>query len=331
MADGRRRVLVLGALAALAPRARAAAPMRRVGLLLLTPSASVTDPFIAGLRGRGWHEGRDIALATRFTASAQDQAVKLARELLEWGAEVVVAVSTANAVAARKATQRVPIVMLGGGYPVESGLAKSLARPGGNVTGISIYAERRLFGKYVSLVKELVPHVRELGVLWGYTPPAFPQVESDITLGEMRKAAQSINVRLREWRNGSQQQLDSHLSDASSASIDALFVTSGAPQAAPGNVARIAELCRVRRLPAVCDVTGAFFHAAGVLAYTADLDEIGARATSMVDRILRGADPAELPMEQPTRFNLVVNMRQARTIATPVPAALLVRADRVIE
>jgi len=331
MPDRTRRLLVLGGALAALPAIAQPGRTPRLGLLLLTPNSAVTDPFVAGLKERGWEEGRNLALETRFTASRQDQAGRLAGELLLGRADVLVAVSTANALAARQATSTVPIVMLGGGYPVEAGLAKSLARPGGNVTGISIYAQREVFGKFVALAKELLPSLRDLGVLWGYGPPAFPQIEADITLAEMRRAAAATRIRLHEWMNRSQADLDANLAAAATAALGALFVTSGAPQAAPGNVEKIAQLCRARRLPSVCDVSGAFFQRAGVLAYSADLNEIGARAASFVDRILRGADPAELPMEQPTKFNLIVNLKQARAIAMSVPTSILARADRVIE
>jgi putative ABC transport system substrate-binding protein len=268
---------------------------------------------------------------SRVTAPDQPRAADMARELLDRRAEVLVTVGTANAVAARQATGTTPIVMLGSGYPVESGLAASLARPGGNVTGLSVYAGSEIFGKYVALLRELVPSLRELGVFWGYAPPAFPQVETDLALGEMRKAAEATGLRLRAWLNRSEAELAANIAEAAGTPIQALFVTAGGPHSIASGIARISEFCAKRRLPVMCDVTGVYFQSGGVLAYSAILSELGRRGAEYVDRILRGARPGELPIEQPSRFELVVNMKFARAAGIPVPQALLLRADRVIE
>ena len=338
MAVSRRRLLVLGGLLAAVPvpvvaqRARSA----RLGVLHLAPpgaSSSATDlfhVFSEALKDRGWAVGRNLVIESRTTAGAPHRAVDFAKELLQNGAEMLVAVGSSNALAARQATSTVPIVMLASGFPVESGLAASLARPGGNVTGLRVYAGE-VFGKYVALVKELVPSLTELGIFWGYGPPAFPPIETPLALDEMRRAADTLNIQLRVWQNPDAAALTANLREAANTRMQALFVTSGTAQTVPAAVAQITRFCEVRRLPTMCDLAGLFFQTGGVLAYSVDIAELGMRGASFVDRILRGANPAELPIEQPTRFQLIVNAKRAKALGIAVPAALLTRADRVIE
>ena len=341
MPVSRRRVLVLGGLLAAAPARVISQPARstgravRLGVLHLAPPAtspSASDlfqVFSASLKDRGWAVGRNLVIESRTTADAPHRAVDFAKELLQNGAEMLVVVGSSNALAARRATSTVPIVMLASGYPVESGLAASLARPGGNVTGLRIYAGE-VFGKYVALAKELVPSLKELGIFWGYGPPAFPAIETPLGLDEMQRAADSLSIHLRVWQNPDAAALAANLRDAANVRMQALFVTSGTVQAVPAAVAQITHFCEARRLPAMCDIAGIFFQTGGVLAYSVDLAELGARGASFVDRILRGANPAELPIEQPTRFQLIVNARRAKALGFEIPGALLTRADRVI-
>ena len=291
----------------------------------------LTDPFFAALQVRGWSLGQNLEVETRVTAREQSRAHELARELIDQGANVLVTVGTANAVAARRASASVPIVMLASGFPVESGLAASLARPGGNVTGLSVYAGSELFAKYIALLKELVPQLRQLGIFWGYAPPAFPERETELAVGAMRRAAAALGIDVRVWMNPDESALAKSLAAAAGVHIDALFVSAGGAQSVPEGIAKLAAFCEQRRLPAMCDVAGNFFQAGGVLSYTVDFKELGVRGASFVDRILRGAKPGELPIEQPTRFELVVNARRAKAIGMTIPASILLRADRVIE
>lgn len=304
---------------------------KRLGMLLLVEVPPLTDPFFSALRGRGWVVGKNLEVESRVTAPEQGRASEIARELLANGSDLIVTVGTANAVAARSASKTVPIVMLGSGYPVEVGLAKSLRKPAGNVTGISVYAGSEIFGKYVALFRDLVPQMRELGIFWGYAPPAFPERETEIAVGQMRSAADVLGIGTRVWMNPDERALDKNLAELINTRVDGLFVSAGGAQSVPGGIAKVAAYCEKRRLPTVCDVAGVFFHAGGVLSYSPDFGELGARAASFVDRILRGAKAGDLPIEQPTRFELVVNMKRASSIGMTVPASLLLRADRVIE
>jgi putative tryptophan/tyrosine transport system substrate-binding protein len=330
-----RRALILSAIGALAgpvaPALAQPAKPRRLGVLLLGPLAALTEPFYASLNDRGWSVGRNLQVETRATAGEQQRAPEMAAEMIRSGAEILVTVSSANAVAARRASSTVPIVMLASGYPVESALAASLARPGGNVTGLSIYAGTEVFGKYIGLLKEAVPKLRELGIFWGYAPPAFPEAETELCVGEMRRAAEALKMTVRVWMNPDEGRLENNLASAATAPLDALFVSAGGAQSTAAGIARVAAFCEKRRLPTMCDVAGNFFHAGGVLSYSVDFRELGVRGASFVDRILRGAKPGELPIEQPTRFELVVNLKRAKAIGLAIPPSILARADRVIE
>ena len=325
----------LGALAAVAwPRFAASetsVKRRRLGVLLLGQLPALTDPFFAALHEKGWSLGKNLEADVQITAREQSRAHVVARRLIERGADMLVTVGTANAVAARRASSEIPIVMLASGYPVESGLAASLARPGANVTGLSVYAGSEVFGKYVTLLKDLVPELGEFGIFWGYAPPAFPEEETTLAVGEMQRAAGRLGIKPRLWMNPDEAALTRAMTEAASARLDAIFVSAGGAQSVPEGIAKLAAFAAERRLPTVCDVAGNFFMAGGVLAYSVDFRELGVRGAAFVDRILRGAKPGELPIEQPTRFELVVNLKRARTIGRSVPTALLARADRVID
>jgi putative tryptophan/tyrosine transport system substrate-binding protein len=299
--------------------------------LLLGPFPALTNPFLAALRDRGWALGKNLQVETRVTAPEQPRAAQMARELIAKGASLIAVTGTANALAAREASTSVPIVALACGYPVESGLAASLARPGGNVTGLSVYAGTEIFGKDVALFKEAVPKLRNLGVFWGYAPPAFPQVETDMVMDEMRRAGSALGIHLKFWLNPDMRALERTLAEAATAPLDAVFVSAGGAQSAPDGIDQVAQFCERRRLPTMCDVAGNFFAAGGVISYSVDFRELGVRGAAFVDRILRGAKPAEMPIEQPRRFELVVSLKRARLIGMTIPRSILTRADRVIE
>ena len=330
----RREVLLsVGASAALAaiPAFAQRQSKRRLGLLLLVSVPSLTDPLFRALGEKGWRLGANLEIETRITAPQQQRAVDMAKELLGWGADILVTVSTANALAARQASSNVPIVMLASGYPVESGLAASYARPGGNVTGLSIYAGSALFGKHVEVTRELVPSLRQLGVFWGYAPPAFPQIETDLALGEMQAAGTAMNVKIRAWFNRDEASLEANLAAAANSGIDALFVSAGGPQSQPKIIERIVRFVLNRRLPTACDAAGVYFMQGGLVAYSADFAELGTRAAAYADRILRGDKPAGMPIEQPTRFELVVNRKFAKALGFAIPHSLVLRADRFVD
>ena len=176
-----------------------------------------------------------------------------------------------------------------------------------------------------------MPSLRDLGVFWGYAPPAYPQIETEMCLNEMRRAADGLNIRLRTWLNRDQRELDANLAEAAKPPLQAMFLTAGGPQSTPEGIAKVAAFCESRRLPAVADINSAMFRAAGILAHSPDINELAMRGASFVDRILRGAKPGELPIEHPTRYQLYVNAKRAKAVGVKIPASILARADRMIE
>jgi putative tryptophan/tyrosine transport system substrate-binding protein len=313
-------------------RAQESKSVYRIGILQPGPNPQLADPLIAGLGERGWVGGRNLVIEFRYTDGDSVRAEALARDLVEARMDVIVTNVTATAMAARRATSAVPIVMLTSGFPVEGGLANSLRRPGGNVTGITVYAGGGpIFGKYVELLRELVPHLREFGVLWGFAPPSYKIEQVAPATDALRRAANALKLNMRFWETGTERALVAALASAANLPLDALFVTSGTIHGQPEIARRIAEFAVQRRLPTVTDFAGRFFPVGGVLAYSASPRELAARTAHLVDRILRGAKPEDLPIEQPTMYELSVNLKLARTLGLTIPPSLLARADQVIE
>ncbi|MEW6687596.1 MAG: ABC transporter substrate-binding protein [Pseudomonadota bacterium] len=330
----RRRFLAAAGWLLIAPLVHAQQPGRkfRLGFLLPVASPIFFDPFTAAMRQHGWTEGRDFVLETRVTPG-YERSAELARELVALKVDLIVSLGTVNAMAARDATRTIPIVMFASGYPVEVGLVESYRRPGTNVTGLSSYAGGEVWGKYLELLGEVRPRLRELAVFWDYAPPVWSAKEIDHLVVELRKAARHMGINLHLSMVRSEKELVDAIAAATRASVEALLVTSGGGvhnQPAPG--ARIANFILERRLPAVTDFAGTAFAAMRcVLAYAVPIPELAQRAASFVNRILRGARPGELPIEFPTRFELVVNIKVARQIDLKIPQSIMLRADRVIE
>jgi putative ABC transport system substrate-binding protein len=331
-----RRTLVNGfCIAALVPtiaRAQVVGKVYRVGVLTPNPASPLPGLLIAALRERGWVVGRNLAVEIHDTKGDPERAEALAKDLVREPVDLIVTNVTATAMAARRATSVIPIVMLTSSFPVEAGLATSLARPGGNVTGMTLYAGGLLFGKFVQLLRELVPTLRELGVLWGYAPPSYRPEQVAPATDELRRAAKALNINVRFWQTGTEGNLEAALATAASAPLDALFVTAGVIHSRPDTAPRIARFVLQRRLPALTDFPGPLFTAGGaVLAYAVEVKELAARAAYLVDRILKGAKPGELPIEQPTKYELTVNLKTAKALGLNIPHSLVIRADRVID
>jgi len=312
-------------------RAQTAGRVFRLGFLAPGPIPQLSDALIAALRDRGWGS-QNLVVDLRYTQGNPQNAERLARELATERVDVIVTVVTATAMAARRATNVLPIVMYISGYPVEGGLAASLAQPGGNVTGMTVYAGGgELFGKFLQLLRELRPSLRELGVFWGYAPPSYKLEQVAPAIDELRRAATAFNMNVHFWQTGTESDLGAALSAAATMPLDGLFVTGGVIHNLQAIASRIAQFTHERRLPAVTDSPGNLFLAGGaILSYSAELKELASRTAYFVDRIFKGARPGDLPIEQPTKYELTVNLKAARTIGLTVPSALLLRADRVI-
>ena len=318
-------ITLLGGAAAVWPLAvRAQQPAMPV-IGLLSPgdnSTHYTDGLFAGLRELGYVEGRNIRIESRWAQGKFDQLAQMAAELVRLKVDVLVTSLTEASLQAKKATATIPIVMAGVGDPVAAGLIASLARPGGNLTGTSGVAVD-VVGKQVELLKEIVPGVSRIAVLWNPANATFQALQ----VREAEQAARKAGLELQLLEARGPSELDAAFAD----------IKKGTPALAVlGDplfniyAATIAELALKNRIATVS--AGRPFAVAGMLlAYGANLSHMHKRAAVYVDKILKGASPADLPVEQPTTFELVVNLKTAKALGLTVPPTLLARADEVIE
>lgn len=324
----RRHVLsgtVTFALAFLLPTGLSAQPSTRkivIGLLDAGQLVEGWDAFREQLRELGYVEGRNVSFEQRFAKGRLEALPALANELVELKVAVIVTTASAAAIAAEHATHKIPIVMATGGDQVSRGLANSLARPGGNVTGVtSLTAD--LMGKRFELLRELVPRSARVAALWhaGNTP-------SMTSVRELERSAASARVAFQSFRIRDAAELTDAFSAMTRERIDAVVVVNSPLVYLERK--RIAELALKHRLPAIYG--GAeYADAGGLLAYGPSYPELFRRAAIYVDKILKGANPANLPIEQPTTFELVINANTARALGLAIPSSMLARAKRVIQ
>jgi putative ABC transport system substrate-binding protein len=314
-------------LAALAPLAAAQQPRKipRVGYLAAV-SASADAPrleaFRQGLRELGYVEGQNILVDYRHENVDFERLPRLATELLHLDVDVLVAVTTNAALAAKKVTPTLPIVFMGVTDPISAGLAESLARPGGNSTGVTNVAAI-LAGKRLEFLKETVPGITRVAVLWDpQAPGSVPQwKESQVPAEKLRLQLYPMEVsRVDNYAHA--------FKDAIKARNQAVWVTLN--PLANSNQKLIAELAIDSRLPSIC-ARGDYAENGCLMAYGPDYSTEGRDGARYVDKILKGAKPAELPIEQPTKFELVVNLKTAKRIGVVVPQSVLDRADKVIQ
>jgi len=299
--------------------------IRRIGLLSPFSAAEATpwhQAFRQGLRDLGWVEGKNISIEVRYADGRTDRLPGMAAELVRLNVDVVVTSVTPDALAAKNATRTIPIVMASPGDPVTAGLVVSLARPGGNITGLSQMAPE-LVGKRLELLKEIVPKLSRVAVLWS---PG----ERSSTLGwnQLQGPAKKLGVQLRSLEVRSVDNLEGTFDDATRARAGALAILTGPIFVT--NQRRIAEFALKNRLPSIFHLTE-YVDAGGLVAYGPDRSDLFRRAAGYVDKILKGAKPADLPVEQPTKFELVINLKTAKALGLTIPQSLLLRADQVIE
>jgi putative ABC transport system substrate-binding protein len=328
---GSRRAFVTGlagaaTLAAAGTRVPRAAAQRvpRLGVLLYgLPGGAAPGEraMFDRLQELGWVEGRTLAVERRYAEGREDRIADIAAEIAALRVDVILAFGMDLAKAARAATTAVPIVMTGSEDPVKSGLVTSLARPGGNVTG-STYMSPQLAGKRLELLRETLPRVARIGVL-------LDPNHVDDYLADLQGPARALGVQLQVLEVHAPSDLDRAVALATRAGADALFVVPA--RLTVFHQRRIAQLAMEARLPSV-SAYSEFPRAGGLMSYGADTTEMARRVTApQVDRLLKGARPAELPIEQPTRFELVVNAKTAKSMALTLPPSLLLRADQVIQ
>jgi len=280
------------------------------------------EAFRLALGEHGWIEGKNISFEYRYAEGRHDRYLDLATDLVRLKVDAIIATATADALAAQKATQTIPIVMVAAGDPVASGLAKSLARPGGNVTGLTQISVE-LVGKRLELLKEMVPKLSRVAVLWN------PQgLLSSSGWKELQLPAQQLGVQLHSLEVRSAKDFDHAFGEATKARAGALFIAPDVLMVA--NLKRIADLATKNRLASIYHLSE-FANVGGLVAYGPDRADLFRRAATFVHKILKGAKPADLPVEQPTKFELVVNMKIAKALGITIPQTILVRATKVIE
>jgi putative ABC transport system substrate-binding protein len=319
-------LVALGAFPALS-RGQGATRTYRIGYLIDQPLIEPPTPeraaFLHGLRELGYVEGVNLRIEYRSSESDPAFLPELAAELAAMRVDAIVATPNAPVHAAIKASRTIPIVFLIGNDPVRQGFAKSLARPGGNATGITML-QPTLEPKRLELLRELLPRARRVATLQAPSPTAFTGEYEQF----MSAAAQKLGLTLEGHAIRDLGELPAQLDKIAASRPDALLIVADQRLIAARRI--IAEFAFSRRLPSVMGVTD-YAQLGGLVSYATNIPEQFRRLASYVDRVLKGAKPGELPIEQPAKFELVVNLKTAAALGVTVPQSVLVRADRAIE
>jgi len=320
-------IFVLAILAApLATDAQQPSRVPRIGYLefgTAAPGTSFLEAFRQGLRDLGWVEGQNIAIEVRYAEGKRDQLPELAAELVRRKVDLIFASTTPAALAAKHATTTIPIVIGLVADPVGGGVVASLARPGGNITGWTHEPGLEILGKRLELIKEAVSGAARIGALWNPANPIHgPAVK------ELEAAAQALKVQLHPVPVQDPKELESAFAALTRQRAGALTVIPDGMFLAQAD--RIIALAARSRLPAIYGFTD-LVEAGRLMAHGVNLPEMFRRGASYVDRILKGARPADLPIERPTRFYFVINLKTAKALGLTIPPSLLQQADRIIE
>jgi len=307
--------------------AQTADHVRRIGILFSLGERDLAtqtnlSALRLGLRDRGWTEGRNIAFEIRYVSGRPDRAPALAAELVRSNVEIILTSGTELIQAAQKASSAIPVVMVGIGDPVGSGIVASLARPGGQVTELSLMAPD-LAAKRLELAKEALPQLAHVAILWS---PSNASVV--LRFRETEAAARAMGLKLLSIEAPQPRDFDKDLEAAARAGAQALITTEGALMI--GQRAEIIRAAIKHRLPAISGLR-IFADAGSLLSYGPDNPDLWRRAAGYVDKILAGARPADLPVEQPTKFELIISLKTAKALGLTIPQSLLMRADEVIE
>jgi putative ABC transport system substrate-binding protein len=318
-------ILVLLA-AASGAAAQSQAKVYRVGYLgIVPPTASTSvlwDAFVAGLREHGYVEGGNLVLHRRYSAGQDARFSELAAELVRLNVDVIVSSTTNGALAAKQVTSTIPIVTIVAGDPVGSGLVASLARPGGNVTGLSSQAPDWA-AKQLQLLREVAPGIKRVAVLWN---PTLPQHRA--IFGETQRGAETLRLEIESLEVRSPDDLEGVFQRIAHLPVGGLQVFDQ-PAVFPQRQ-RVVDLVTRSRLPAIYGVP-AYVEVGGLMSYSPNLADLFRRSTTYVDKLLRGAKAAELPVEQPTTFEFVINLKAAKSLGITLSPALMQRVNRVVE
>ena len=311
----------------LAAGAQQAGKVWRIGSLNTSPipvpdQNPIWDAFRYRLRELGYIEGQNLTIEYRTTGGPADRLPDLAAELVRLNVDVIVVPATQAALAAKQATSTIPIVLTAGTNPVETGLVKSLARPGGNLTGLSI-SGGEVAGKRLALLMEVIPKVSRVAVLLDPTNPARA-----INWRETESAAGKLHLRLQRVTAQAPEEIEAAFSAMAKFRAEALVVFTEPMLYAQRS--RLADLAARNRLPTINMIKG-HAEAGDLMAYGPDYRDLYRRVAEIVHKILKGATPADLPIEEPTKFELVINLKTAKALGLTIAPSLLQRADQVIE
>jgi len=310
----------------LSVEAQQTAKVQRIGFLIPASLSVVTmrtAAFQRGLRDLGYVEGQNVTIEWRSAEGKLDLLPSLAAELVRLKVDIIVAAGGDPPVrAVKQATQTIPVIMANASDPVGAGLVASLSRPGGNITGLSTAPGPEIYGKHMELLKETVPKLTRVAIL---SNPA--NQFSALALRETEPIARAFKVSLQILEARNPDEFDTAFAAATKERAGALLVVED-PMFF-GERTRLANLATKSRLPTIYGILE-YVEVGGLMAYAADRTDMFRRAASYVDKILKGAKPADLPVEQPTKFELVINLKAAKQIGLPIPQRTLARADRVI-
>ena len=320
-------IVFLGGVAALLPgaaRAQQAANVRRIGYLGFGPASSWTSEVEAlrkGLRDLGYVEGKNVVIEFRW-AERTDQTFNLASELVRMNVDVIFAPASTQVEPARRATNTIPIVFAQHADPVGLGDVASLSRPGGNITGLSMLLTE-IAVKELEILKEAIPEATRIGVLWNPTTPSHPTA-----VRAVEAASEKLGVQLVLAPAGAAHEIDESFATIAREHADGVLVLSSPLYNAKG--ATLAELQFRYRLPAIF-ANRATVEEGGLISYGADLDDLYRRAAAYINKIFKGEKPADLPVEQASKYRLVLNPKTAKALGISLPVTVLARADEVIE
>jgi len=320
-------VWVLAFLLITAPIAQAQQPKKisRIGFLAGSSGASGERNLRVlrqGLQELGYVEGKTFTVDYRSAEGKFDQLPALAAELVRLKVDVIVTQGTPAAMAAKNATKTIPIIILGGTDPVATGLVPSLARPGGNITGVTIMNEE-LVGKRLELLKEIRPKDSRLGVLWNSANPGAAAV-----FKRTESAAHELHLSLQSFDVQTVNELQGAFDALTRNGVNGLVLLATVP--ITDHLKLVADLAIKHRLPSIYDRSD-FVAAGGLMSYGPNTSDMPRLAANYVDKILKGANPGDLPVERPTKFELVINLKTAKKIGLTIPQSLLARTDRVIK
>jgi putative tryptophan/tyrosine transport system substrate-binding protein len=293
-----------------------------IGLLSTGSSTPLIDLLISTLRDLGYIEGQNTLIERRFAEGNLERLSEFARELAQLHVDVITTVGTPAGLAAKQATSTIPIVLAGNADPVGVGLVASLARPGGNITGNSLMSPD-LSAKRLEILLAAVPSISRIAILWDSSNPGMAK-----RVRETETAADQSHVLLRTVGPRNLGELEAAFAEIMTQRPDALLVTAEA--FTRRYLAQILDFANSNKLPAMYEDSG-YVEAGGLMSYGPDYHEVFRRGAVLIDKVLKGAKPADLPIEQPTTFQLVINLKAAKTIGLEFPANLLARADTVIE